>query len=460
MRYVQSGRIDFEGTAAGVYGRGSGASTQPVQRANLVAKLDRLSIYPPNFPEPIDAISGQITVRSDRAMVQNLTALYGNDRLELNQAIISLADVSTRIEILNILGSAEFVAPAARYPAPLSTVMDQLRPSGKLDVQGVAQLYRRGNRLEPDYALELIPQGSGVTLLDNRMPVTDLQGQISLTPRLIELKYVEGNAYGGKVALRGNLVPRMPLKYDGEFRAQDVDVALIAQSLGHFKSDGSPRATGRAVAKLKFSGELPKRGEGDPFKSLVAHGRLYVKEGNFWSTPALDGMVKEIKFAHDALTAGQAAAAFDAKDGVVTLNRAAINSSALGVQGTGTFTLERGKSSEMNLRLVAAPLGDWRRKMRSTGIPLISDVAGDIAGTLQNIVNTATSQLLYEVRVTGNVGDPKITTVPAPILTDSVASLFGVMMRGTPPDRLIDEIDGRDPDEPRTTSNNGTGRGK
>jgi hypothetical protein len=252
----------------------------------------------------------------------------------------------------------------------------------------------------------------------------------------------------------------MPVKYDGELRAQDVDVSLVANAFGWLKNDGTPKATGRAVAKLKFNGEWPEKDKGDPLQSVVAHGRVYVKEGNFWSMPVLDGMVSEIKFAHDALTAGQAAAAFDLKDGKVNLTRAAINSSALGVQGTGTIDLRReGGGSEMDLRVVAAPLGDWRRKMRSTGIPLISNVAGDIVGGLQKIVNTATSQLLYEVRVTGPVGNPKISTVPAPLLTDSVASLFGVMMRGAPPDRLIEEIDGRDPDEQRTTSTNSGGGG-
>jgi len=270
---------------------------------------------------------------------------------------------------------------------------------------------------------------------------------------LIELKYVEGASFSGRVAARGSAVPRMPVKYDGEIRAQDIDVALVAHAFGFVKEDNTPKATGRAVAKLKFNGEWPEKDKGDPTRSIAGHGRIYVKEGNFWSVPVLDGMVREIKFAHNALSAGQAAAAFDIKDGKVVVSRAAVNSSALGVQGSGTVELRRdGKAGEMDLRLVAAPLGDWRRKMRSTGIPLISDVAGDIAGALQKIVNTATSQLLYEFRVTGRIGQPKIWTVPAPLLTDSVASLFGVMMRDTPPDRLIEEIDGRDPDEPKPTS--------
>jgi len=261
------------------------------------------------------------------------------------------------------------------------------------------------------------------------------------------VKYVEGDMYGGKVALRGNMVPRAPMNYEGELRAQEADLSLVSTAFGLLKSDGSAKLSGRAVAKVRFAGQLPKKGEGDPWQPLVARGRVYVNDGNFWSIAVLDGIMKEIKFARDAVTAGEAAMVFEIKEKKLELNRVAINSPALGVQGTGTIELAGSKSVDLNL--VVAPLGDWRRQIRSTGIPLLSNLVGDIAGVLQTLVNNATSQLLYEFRVTGAVGDPKIAAIPAPFLTENAARLFGVMMRGTGADRLVDAIAGKDPDEPK-----------
>ena len=444
MRFVQRGRVDFEGSARGSYAPG----IKRIARAGMLAKLDRLSIYPPNFPEPIDAITGQITLNGERAVVQNVTALYGNDRLALNQAVAVLSDPTVRIDFLNILGSIDFVAPVARYTHPLDDVMDQLKPSGKIDLQGVAALYRRGKRFEPDYSLQLTPRGTAVSLVKNQMPVTNLQGEIQIAPRLIQATYLEGDAFGGKLAVRGNLVPRMPVTYDGELRAQEADLALLSSAFGWRKSDGSPSMTGRSVVKLRFNGQVPKKGEGDAFASLAGRGRVRVRDGNFWSLATLDGITKQIKFAHDALTAGEAAAVFEIKDGKVEIQRAAINSSALGVQGSGVLDISGDDRWQMDLRVVAAPLGDWRRKLRSTGIPLISRLAGDAAGALQKLVNSATSQLLYEFRVKGEAGKPQITTVPAPILTDSAANLFGLMMRGTRPETLDEAVGGRDTEEP------------
>ncbi|CAN5649366.1 hypothetical protein BH09PLA1_BH09PLA1_36990 [soil metagenome] len=440
-RYVQNGRIEFEGGAGGSFA----PEGKRIQRAEMLATLDHFSIQPPKFPQPIEALSGRVRLSTDRAMLQNFTALYGNDRLVLNQAIVSLADPSRNIELLNLLGSVEFGSPAPKYPAPLDQVVFQLQPSGRIDFQGVAALHRNGKQFQPDWALQLFPQGGGVMLLDRKVPVTNLRGEIAVAPRLIEMKFVEGDAFDGRVALNGTLVPRMPIKYQGEVRAQDTDLTLLSNSLGLLKPDGSPKLSGRAVGSVRFTGTLPKKGEGDPLQSLAARGRIYVKDGNFWSVPVLDNVVSEIKFARDVLTAGEAAAVFEVKDGQVEVHRAAINSTALGIQGSGTVGLD----GALDLNLVVAPLGDWRRKIKSTGIPLLSNVAGDIVGGLQKLVNTATSQLLYQFRVTGRAQEPKIAAVPAPILTDNAASLFGMMMRGTRADRLIDAIAGNEPEAPK-----------
>ena len=96
----------------------------------------------------------------------------------------------------------------------------------------------------------------------------------------------------------------------------------------------------------------------------------------------------------------------------------------------------------MNLRVVAAPLADWKDQMKRTHIPLVSDLAGEVLGGLQKMVNTTTKTLLYEFHVTGSIGQPKIETVPTPVLTEGLANMFGKMMRG---EKLGDDADAGDP---------------
>ena len=110
----------------------------------------------------------------------------------------------------------------------------------------------------------------------------------------------------------------------------------------------------------------------------------------------------------------------------ILLRSAAVSSPALGVQGSGTI----GRDKRLDLDVVAAPLGDWRDKLKQTNVPLLNDVAGEVAGAVQKLVNTATSQLLYEFRITGTTSHPQVTPVPVPALSDAVALLFGRMMRG------------------------------
>src|SRR5205814_357600 len=78
---------------------------------------------------------------------------------------------------------------------------------------------------------------------------------------------------------------------------------------------------------------------------------------------------------------------------------------------------------------LAAPLSDWRENMKRTNIPILSDVAGEIAGGVQKFVNAATRRLFYEFRASGTLSDPSIKAVPAPILTDNAALIFGKMLK-------------------------------
>ena len=137
-------------------------------------------------------------------------------------------------------------------------------------------------------------------------------------------------------------------------------------------------------------------------------------------------------------TVGEAAGVFDIAEGALVLRNAAVSSPALGVVGSGTIGLTGEK--RLDLRIIAAPLGDWRDKVRQTNVPILSDVAGEVFGAVQHLVNSATSALLYEFRVTGTVADRKVAAVPVPVLTEPAAVLFGRMLRGDKDHQLLETM--------------------
>jgi hypothetical protein len=71
-------------------------------------------------------------------------------------------------------------------------------------------------------------------------------------------------------------------------------------------------------------------------------------------------------------------------------------------------------------------------------IPLVGDIAGDVAGNVQKMLNTATGSLLYAFRVTGTLKDVRVAAVPAPFLTDKTALVFGRMIKPLKGERPLD----------------------
>jgi hypothetical protein len=147
----------------------------------------------------------------------------------------------------------------------------------------------------------------------------------------------------------------------------------------------------------------------------------------------LDGKLFEIPVLSDVLgragmgkglIGSEAAARFEIGDGKILVRQAAIGSPAIGVEGHGTVGFDR----SLNLDVVVAPLGQWKDRLRQTGVPFVSKAIGEVAGAVQGVVNAAASTLLYEFHVGGTGAAPTITPVPAPFLTKSGAAIFTSML--------------------------------
>jgi hypothetical protein len=63
-----------------------------------------------------------------------------------------------------------------------------------------------------------------------------------------------------------------------------------------------------------------------------------------------------------------------------------------------------------------------------------------VVGGVQKLLNSATGALLYQFRVGGTFTEPHLQTVPAPVLTDPAALLFGRMLDEQRKQRLIESV--------------------
>ena len=131
------------------------------------------------------------------------------------------------------------------------------------------------------------------------------------------------------------------------------------------------------------------------------------------------------KLATEVLSSGEAAAVFRIRERSIELRPAALNSPALGLHGAGTIDFD----GRLDIDLTAFPLGDWEKHIKDSGIPLVGDAVGNVAGAVQRLLDTATRQLVYQFRVRGTLDEPRLELEPAPILTDAVRSILGHMIR-------------------------------
>ena len=178
----------------------------------------------------------------------------------------------------------------------------------------------------------------------------------------------------------------------------------------------------------KIYGSAPTNGKSF-LDIFYAEGQFELSHGNLWSIPALKKIEESASIAKTALTLGRAAAMFRIYNQTIELQDAAVSSPTFGVMGGGMI----GFNGQLDIHAVAAPLGDW-------GARLGNNIFGDIAGTVQDFLNTATSQLLYQIRLTGDASDPKLESTPGNALSKHDAQTLGNMVQQSNDARPIDML--------------------
>ncbi len=421
-----TGKMKLTATASG--------PLKPVPGKRLLDQIDyEVVAYPRDlqvkhlkWPQPFTGVSGIVRASPAAILFDNVEASYFGDKFFVTSAQIPMNGIETEVRIEQIVGSMQLTGKVD-YPKPFEAMAKHLHPSGTFyAIGGYDRKIKLPPGQKPDFRLNIRCDQAGATLTERQIPVTNIKAEIVAATHLVEIKRLEGNVLGGTLIGEGQVVPGKgkELIYAGNAWVRDLDLKSLAWFFSTEEKKAS-RLSGKGNLNVRFQGTGPHDNL-SALDNFEASGHFEALEGDFWSVPVIDDISGSTKVKSSALTAGQAAAVFEIKNQVVDLKQAAISAPVLGVQGSGKI----GFDGQVNLIAVAAPLADWKDQIKRTRIPIISDVAGEVAGGVQKIINSASQTLLYEFKVTGKASKPKIETVPAPVVTEGVAKLFGSMLKG------------------------------
>jgi hypothetical protein len=390
-----------------------------------IAYVRGVTLQPPKFPMPITGVSGTIRATPLGIRLENMEATYCDDQFYLTSARIPIDDASNldrEIRVQDIAGFMQLKGNNENYPKPLEWVAKNLHPMGLWTLTGEFAWLQDELGACADYRFDIQSQNASGALSDHRIPVTDVTCQLYASPRVVEIKSVRGKTLGGQVVVEGVVEPGKPAGYGVTAWIRNVDVRALAT---YFCKDGTPpsRVSGRASADVRFwgKGKTPTNSAADFVK---AEGRFEIVNGSFWDAPVAEEVARETGApTRTRAPEDEASGVFHIHDRWIHLKQVAVSSPVLGLQGDGWI----GFNKQMKFNGIAAPMADWKHQMKRLRIPIISGIAGEVLGGVQGLLNVASRTMLYELRVTGTVSQPKVATVLTPMLSDGVRAMF----RGT-----------------------------
>ena len=419
-----AGRVDFTATGSGPIEWLGKTPKANVADYQIMAYPRDVSFSYPRFPKRFENVSGgNVRLQYGIITFENLSARYGNDQVRVTSARLPLAGLPGTVRYQEINGSVTFNSPLEDYPEPLMKVFRHVTPSGNYMVAGSVTINRRERPAKFDYDLQVCSDSAGMMLVDWHIPLSRVRTDLAITPSHVIARNLEASCLDGQLTLSGQWNRGEHSSYKGSVGLSDARLERVSEVLREAGKEMRD-LSGSFYVRGAFEGEYGK--EKSAADALRASGELEIIRGNFFHIPVLRELVGSIQGLRSISTAGEAATSFSIHDRTVTLSDTAISSPLVGIQGGGDI----GFDGSLNLRAIVAPLADWQDKIKETNIPIVSDIAGEIVGGVQKLLNSATSALLYQFRIEGTIKEPKITPIPAPALTESAAFVFGKMLQG------------------------------
>jgi hypothetical protein len=406
---------------------------------DLHATLTNAAVRPRAFPLPLRKLNGEIRVTRKSAAVKHLDGQYGADRLKVTAAHVPLDGITHSFRIEDIAGVADFAGVEQPYPKALNATLHVLHPKGPCGVAATCAVPAT-RPVQTSYHVALHAEGINFDILfgprNRRIATSDSDVDMAIDgigkEGTIDVSRGEGDALGGKFLGRGEVKIAKPVKYSAEAHLREIKVHDVAKAWA-LPGQQIPRLTGRATADATAFGTGRWAGK-TTLDQLGGKGEIEITDGDYFQVPVLRDVISAMNLPKDAATVGEGAVRFRVHDRLIDLDRAAVSAPMVGLQGDGAISFD----GRLDIRVVAAPLADWKKGLSKNGLPIV----GDIAGAIQKLLNGATRLMFYEFRVGGKLPKVEIITVPTPVLTDGVAKLFGKMIAPDQNEKLIDSVRG------------------
>jgi hypothetical protein len=266
-----------------------------------------------------------------------------------------------------------------------------------------------------------------VSLTPNHVHINRINGLVTVTSNGLRAADLSATCAQGQIQSNFNLnwhssQPNTSLIYGGEIHFKKIDLHQLAVE---YTTDLAARqqAFGQLDLNLNCHGSIPRTAPSyvndTTAGRVIGGGDFDISNGHFANIPVLKDVVAAMHNPGDSMV-GEAAARFKIANQVVKFTRAGASSPAIGIQGSGTL----GFDQKVNMVFVATPLADWSKDVK--GAWNLGDAGAAIFGKVQDVVN-GIQRAIYQFRVTGEISNPTVATVPVPFLSDQFITMFQQM---------------------------------
>jgi hypothetical protein len=421
-RYAPAGHVDFTVTGQGPI-RSNPPALKRSMEYHVIAYPHEVSMQLADFPHRVEGIGGCVRIENDIISLENIAALYGRDEYRIRSARLPMQGLPEQVRVEEIAVVAQINDPAIEYPADAMKYFDIARPNGPFAVAGRFHLDRAQAKPRSDYNFQISSDHGGMTLSKWKTPLKNIHADIFVTQARIRMPALEAEALDGRLVGSADVRIAETITYQGNYNLRGARLERLEETreaLGQKRESIS----GNLFTDGTFSGSYQK-GQ-PPLAGLKAQGAMEVIRGDFFRLPVLSSLLNTAHFGQSIGTVGELATSYSIANQAIILNNCAINSPLVGIQGNGKITFDGG----LDLIAIVVPLADWRDKVRETKIPFVSNVVGEVVGNVQKLMNTTTKNLLYQFRIEGKLNDPKVRPIPAPVLSNTAAFVFGKMVAG------------------------------
>jgi hypothetical protein len=378
----------------------------------LVVRPHDLTIQPSGFDRPVEGFSDAIvTLANGDLRFESLRATYADNLLFIKSARVRTADLADHFRADNIAGCLT-LGPQSIYPAALAPFLRDTRPIGPFFFDGFLTLDSTPARPTVDYSFNVHTTRGRLTLGPSRIPLSGIDTFVTVTPAGANMSKLNASLLDGSVSGTGAMQFKPGFPYRFRTDCRDIELKRLAEDLAK-PGEAPMQLSGRGVLSLDLHGTFPSNGS-PAYQTLAGNGEFEIRHGDFWEIPIMGSIAGA--FSKDALTIGAAAGQFRIGGGKVHFNHAIASSPLLGVEGSGDVTF----AGVLDLNGIADPFGSWGERVGDGG------ALSAIVGAVQRTVNIATSQVLYEIRVTGTTSQPKTSKVLAPLVTHSIQGLLSL----------------------------------